>query len=789
MSQGFGIDIYGIPFYGYSQPQDYSVTPFTATQADYGEIVLQWSSPNTTSWKLLHLVRSVYGYPSTSDDGVLLQEIVPGTIQKTYDDAGLTPGTIYYYTIFLTVEAPTWSAATTYPINAQVLYNGQYWNSSANGNINHTPTAGGTFWTPSAYIPTWYPAGYAATIALANNGYGTLLYNRTPQPYKISGSDTFGNSSVDNPALQHYLNVFGFGLDLLKNRYDSLLELNDVDTVSATYLDILGQQFGIDTDYMSTPQQRRQRIKNAAVNYEIKGEPQSIHNIIAQLAGWDSIITSGTNMYNNPDQAEFASPHYDMWNSNTTYFPNQLIQYNGYNYKNLVQSVGTAQSPTGANSSNTWWSVQTQVLDTTVSLNPETGSFSTWQVVGTGAAASSTGVLTGLPHPTNTAINNANALNVVQTTNFLTGTVDIYTTSALSTPNWASGTNYKINNYVLYTDGYYYQALKPSGPGTPYGAITPGTNSTFWKAFYFTVNDRPNVIRDGAPIAIVPTWNATTTYQVGTQIQFNGILYQASITNINSQPTGFYYSNAAWVMVQPMGGTSTMSVYAAKLGVSPCTLTLGSNYFDRTGTLIKNYSSHYSNYQVGVGVTARFINDFADLNTTTEASFVNFGFNTSSNWASTPSTANLWYTKYGMAAVNQTIAGTTQYIYTVVDNTGNISPWQGRWAMTFANDYVDTTHKTHGIVFAMQNSTNFWFATRQGLWKVVSGTATKVLTYTRLLTGDRIVVDSGPSAIDVYKYARDKKGTLTLLGSVTTNLPTAGGMSGMIQQYSATGAL
>ena len=60
MSNGYGIDFYGTVFYGYSQPIDYSVAPFTAVQTDYQRLTLHWASPNTTSWKQLMLVRSLW---------------------------------------------------------------------------------------------------------------------------------------------------------------------------------------------------------------------------------------------------------------------------------------------------------------------------------------------------------------------------------------------------------------------------------------------------------------------------------------------------------------------------------------------------------------------------------------------------------------------------------------------------------------------------------------------------------------------------------------------------------
>lgn len=778
MSNGYGVDVYGNDYYGYQQPVDYSVAPFNAAQTDYNEISLSWASPSFIDWKLMHLVRSTYGYPATPQDGVLLQEIASDRMIRSYDDTGLTAGVIYYYAMFITPDAVTWDSGTPYPINQQVLYNNLYWTNLVQGNIGNTPAAGSSFWSPSSFIPTWFNAGYTATLALGNSGYGSLLYNRTPQPYKITTSDTFGNTTVDNPSLQNYLNVFGFGLSTLKNSYDSYLELNNPDTVSATSLDILGQQLGINTDYMSTPQQRRQRIKNAAVNYQLKGEDQSIHNIIAELAGWDSTITNTANLLNSGDQSAFVHPKYDNWNANTTYFVNQFIQYNGYNYKNLVQSVGTAQAPTGLATSNTWWQVQLQVLDTATLLNPRTGSYSTWQAVPNSVAASITGVLAGLPHPTDTTINNWNALAFAQTTNFNTGFVDLYSISPISTPNYSNATNYVINNYVLYTDGYYYKALAANGPGTT--VVAPGTNNQVWKAFYYTTSDLPNTVKDGNPIQQVTPWDKVTQYNVGDKVQFFGIIYLATNPSMNYQPTGNYYSNQNWVYVQPSEFVYTASAYFGSIatGTSPLQYAVNANFYGSDGTNLTNLTIGYPTTLPYGGTVARFITDYSDLNGTTDVTIP------SGPWAATPATAGLWKSSYGMAYVDPVIAGTTTYEYILQPNGLGFS----RLAITFASDYNDTAHKAHGIIFGYVDANNFYYATRKTLYRLVAGVESTVSSWTRLQDGDRMVIDLTSTNIIVSKYARDGRGDLIQLANPATTL-SGTPQFGIIHKYSASGAV
>lgn len=796
MSQGFGVDIYGLEFYGYDQPEDYSVAPFTAKQSNYGDITLSWASPNTTSWKYMELVRSIYGYPNRPEDGTVLTTITPGTMVRTYDDPGLDAGVIYYYAIFITIEAPTWDSGTTYVINQQVLYNGFYWNSIQNSNIGNTPSAGSSFWAQTSYVPTWYPAGFAGTLALGNQGYGALLYNRTPQPYKTTTSDTFSNTEIDNQSLYNYLSVFGFGLDMLKAEYDSYLNLSDADTVSASHLDILGQQLGISTDYLSTPQQRRQRVKNAAINYRIKGETQSIHNLIAELSGWDSEITYEPNLMNSVDQVSFTNPTRDHWSANTTYFVNDLVQYNGYNYKNILQSVGQAQAPTGTSANNTWWQSQIQILDTTVNKNPGTGIYSTWHFVGeqggTGLTTGSiTGVMTGLPHPTDTTINNWGGLTSVQTNQFVSGGYSLFSTTALTTPNYSAGTDYVPGNFVLYTDGYYYKALLSSGPTTTAGVKAPNTNATYWMPIYYTTSDLPNIVLDGAPLSQRPTWNSGVQYDVGDYVQYLGKIYRASNSNINSSPTGYYYSNTDWLFISADQGTLVASSYTGIIGTTNANIHDFFVFYDKNGNLINNTSSVYTGYNRGVlGVVANFMIDYTDLNGTSESTLANAnssGLLTSETWASTPATANLWRTSYGMASADQTIAGTTTYVYTLL--TPAVSANYGRFGVTFATDFVDTAHKTHGIIFSYVDANNFWYATRKTLFQVVAGVETALATWTRLEDGDRMIIDNvtGASVAKVYKYTRDGTGALTVLASFTGT--STQGKVGLIQKYSASGAL
>jgi hypothetical protein len=74
------------------------------------------------------------------------------------------------------------------------------------------------------------------------------------------------------------------------------------------------------------------------------------------------------------------------------------------------------------------------------------------------------------------------------------------------------------------------------------------------------------------------------------------------------------------------------------------------------------------------------------------------------------------------------------------------------------------------------------------LFKVVAGVESVVATWTRVSDGDRMIIDINATSTTVYKYARDGIGTLSTL-ALNVNGPTVVGKVGLIQKYSATGAL
>lgn len=770
-STGYGVDIYGTVLYGASQEQSLSVEPFIATQTDYGRISLSWQSPNDSDWYVMRLVRSTDGFPSTPNDGTLLLETRSDGVRTSYDDSALTQGVIYYYAMFMSQDAPVWDSGITYIQSAVIFYNGSYWFSLQASNTNHTPSIGSAWWSPTTYFPTWYPAGTAASLAVKDQGYSERLYARSPQPYKVVKSDLFANTTIDNPALAHFLSVFGFEFNGMKTEYDNILSLNDADKVSAGNLEWLGQQFGITTDYISSPRLRRQRVKNASVNYRLKGTEQGIHNAIASVTGWDSDIVIGRNMLLNADQSAFAHPAYDTWRSDTNYFVNQFISYNGFVYKNLVNSYGTAQAPTGTNSSNTWWQVQINASDTTTLLNPSTGGYSTWGRYLASGLTTTNSVLVGIVNPsvpTNNAWN-ALAYSLSSGTPY-SGTTGMNSVTTLNTPSWSSGTNYVTNNYVLYNT-FYYKAVRKSGPASSIGAVTPGTNDLYWELQASNVGvGRGQYVRDGIPIPKFNRWDTVIPFSVGDLVEYNGIVYVCLVDNTGQIPTGRYASNGYWQYVRSSEKAFTASLYSGRLSSGTSTLGIRVLWYDEDGNTLftaipPTVSSMY----------ARFDTDYVNLDQTNDNE-------TQQTWSVVPSGATYWESLFGQARVNpdafSSLVTKPKYTYLWINDTRSTATI----GFTFGVDVTDTNF-ANGILFRRTGTNTFWYATRTNLVINNNGTETVKATWPRLQDWDRITVQNVASTVSVRKYSRDGTGATTVLASVDDTTFNTGTGYGILQRY------
>lgn len=778
-STGYGVDIYGTILYGASQQRTFSVEPVLISQTDYGRLSLSWQSPRDETWRRLRLVRNTDGFPSTPDDGTVVLEATMESIRTSFEDVGLEQGYIYYYTVFMSQEAPEWSSSE-YPVGAIVQHDGAYWLCISESNIGHEPEMGSGFWVATVYKPQWYPAGTTAALAIKNQGYTERLYNRTPQPYKIITSDLFSNIDIDNPMLFKFLSLFGFALNDIKTEYDNLLLLNDSDYVSSANLDKLGKQFGVETDYISSPRLRRARVRNVSTNYRLKGTEQSIYNAIASVAGWTSDIEIGYNKMLGPDQAMFESLKHKPWQSGFRYYLNDFVTYNGYQYKCLATT--TTLSPPGGGTSDANWQVQLNVLEDVTLRNPATRGVSTWVGGFFGPAGTYTAEyfqIHGVQNPLSGSdfTTNGMAYRIV-TGSPITGITGLQSVGRIVASPWSNATNYVINEMAT-VGVLYYKALKPSGPGTPYGPITPGTNDAFWT--FETFNNfgpagRAQFVKDTTPLPLMKTWNTVFEFKAGEEVEYNGKIYIALEDTVNYAPSGSYTSNKIWQYDRPAEQAFTSSHYSRRM-TSATNVLANSNiiWYDDDGNEMLQ-----SRLPTAATQFVRFDSDYANLNGNTDNQL-------GQAWVGVPTATTLWESVNGQARVNpesfQALGSKPKYTYIHLADTRE----NAVLAFTYGVDYEDTTNFENGVLFR-RTGTNFWFMTRTRLVLYNGGVETVKATWPRISDWDRVRITILNNRVTVEKYFRSStpsyQESVSLLADVfdsTLGSPVSG--YGIIQRY------
>ena len=242
----YGVDRYGVSFYGGPSLALFSAAPFTAAVTGYGTVRLSWHSPGGT-WDELRLIRNVNGYPAAQDNGAIVYTATTGDDQGEYVDTGLPVDSWVYYTIFV-----------------------------------HDNTSN-----------EWVRAGNARAYSPRNYRSAERLYQIAPE---IAKSET----------LLKYLSIVGFGLDLLRNDTNSLLDLGDANKMLYDLVPLAMDQFGIPAETELEPEQYRRFLRNAMHLYKTKGSRTCAHGVVSAVTGYDSEIVIGNNMVWDADSSQFT---------------------------------------------------------------------------------------------------------------------------------------------------------------------------------------------------------------------------------------------------------------------------------------------------------------------------------------------------------------------------------------------------------------------------------------------------------------------------------------------------
>ena len=87
-----------------------------AALASETSVLLSWGNPTDPDFQAVRVMRKMTGYPATPSDGILVYD---GAGQSV-TDAGLTPGTTYYYTVFARDTSLNYSSGAIIPVTTLV---------------------------------------------------------------------------------------------------------------------------------------------------------------------------------------------------------------------------------------------------------------------------------------------------------------------------------------------------------------------------------------------------------------------------------------------------------------------------------------------------------------------------------------------------------------------------------------------------------------------------------------------------------------------------------------------
>jgi len=235
----YGIDYYGIGYYGPTNPVLFDANPFIARPFDYGKILLQWRNPSG-AWSRIRLVRNRFGFPVNAWDGDILVEEINGEEDTDFADNGpLLPAQFYYYSIF-------------------VFETVQY---------------------------TWSRAADVIGLSVKDYGNSTRMYDYLPEIYKVKSIYSV-DTSFENQDLKQFLGLFGFQLNYMHTLTDLLIQRYNIEKVGGTLVPTMLKQFGLQFENEIGLQQSRIILRDATQLYKDKGSSQGLREVLKSFSGY-----------------------------------------------------------------------------------------------------------------------------------------------------------------------------------------------------------------------------------------------------------------------------------------------------------------------------------------------------------------------------------------------------------------------------------------------------------------------------------------------------------------------
>jgi len=345
----YGRDFYGLAKYGAAVYVEYDVQPFTAEPVDYGKNRIRWNMPSGT-YSSLRLIRSRQGFSANVNDGDVLLDTTNPTSE--FIEADVSPGVWYYYSLYLLV-AGSWVRAGTVSCLSVSDY--------------------GTKDLLNELIPRYYR-------------YTRRIHSAITDQYVILADEDMANvfdpDQYDrvNQHLVSFLDVLGWGFDLLKTYHETTLQVHDPYVIHPENLERLAHMLGTSYEVAVPQRVMRNKVANASLISRSRATLEGLRDEVALSTGYDVDLSVGPNLMLDVDQSSFVHPNYPEYSEHVNYAAGQRVKYTDRIYEAKVGGAyGWDQRPeTVSPYENTWWDNVASV-DVETLRAPKTNGISTWK--------------------------------------------------------------------------------------------------------------------------------------------------------------------------------------------------------------------------------------------------------------------------------------------------------------------------------------------------------------------------------------------------------------------------
>jgi chitodextrinase len=412
------------------------------------------------------------------------------------------------------------------------------------------------------------------------------------------------------------------------------------------------------------------------------------------------------------------------------------VDYITYTPQGTASGVGLP--PTGAPTNNAYWTYYTgqisHVLD-----NPLTGGVSFWEqtsfTVGATANNDYLDVYSGYKALSGSGDNQANLFVMTNGTG-VTATLAAHSIPHARVTTWDPDTAYSTGTYVSYNGDNYISLLPTVGD-------TPDSDRTHWRPETISTSgtDRFLVSAYGIPLKQEQVWSAGSRYEVNDVVQYQGQIYQATLTSWGLAPSGGPTDNANWAWIRSAQEVYTLSGYTSRFsGTGTPTRSTYIEWYDASGNLITtiNPSTTGTNPDLLIPFSRNSSDVRNDVSYTADIA----GLAWTKVSTDTPvASSGMFY--WGTRASNQNATG--RQLFFTYDRADNICV-----GLTFMT--APPTGIEHGFLFRRSGQNDSWSVSRTRLAKIVSGTVTQVASWSSLTDGSRVFVQLTGSNIRVLAY-------------------------------------